>query len=74
MTLIPLEQHSEPLPSPWTSVKPGNLIEVRRPHARIQRGIVEIVLADGSGLWIEPHGAEPRIFVDGTDQTVVLWG
>ena len=73
MTLIPLEEHFVPLPRPWTSVKVGDLVEVRRQHARIQRGIVETVMPDRSGFWLEPHAAEPRVFIDSTDQSVVIW-
>lgn len=74
MTLNPLEDFYAPLPRPWTSIRPGSVVEVRRLKTRVRQGIVETVMPDGSGFWIEPLGLEPRMFVDTNDDTMVVWG
>lgn len=74
MAQNPLEDYFAPLPRPWTSVKPGSVVEVRRLNARIRQGIVETVMPDGSGFWIEPLGPDPRMFIDSNDETMVVWG
>jgi hypothetical protein len=74
MTSNLLEDFYAPLPRPWTYIKPGSVVEIRRLKTRVRQGIVETVMPDGSGFGIEPHGLEPRMFVDTNDETVVVWG
>lgn len=74
MALNPMEDFYAPLARPWTTVKPGSVVEVRRVNTCIRQGIVESVMPDGTGFWIEAHGPDPRMFVGADDETVVVWG
>jgi hypothetical protein len=43
----------------WTALR-GEVIEVRKHAATVRTGRVDGVTHDGTILWIESHGAEPR--------------
>ncbi|WP_334173185.1 hypothetical protein [Sinomonas sp.] len=58
--------------SGWTPSK-GDSVELRRWGRTLRLGVVETAIPDGSGFWIEPNGAEPRLFVHFSFTDIEIW-